>query len=204
MDHKTDRITVRLSKAEARSLGQMTERLGVSESQTVRMCVASARPVVVSTGDEAAVRECSRTIGRMGGLLNQVAHRLNERRDHIPGKDELAGILALIERLSGDLASARSELASLRERQGVRIEEALGQVGRTAVVGGDTRRDVGRPDGDCNADDTDCAGERAATERERAQGGSAAVPAEVSVARAWAERHRDPHGCGTPLDRAEQ
>lgn len=204
MDHKTNRITVRLSKAEARSLGKMTERLGVTESQAIRMCVASARPVVVSTGDEAAVRECSRTIGRMGGLINQIAHRLNERRGLIPDKGELNGILSLMERLSGDLAEARSELASLRERQGTRIEEALGQAGRMAVAGEGTRRDVGRRDSDSDSNDTDCASERATAERRRSSVEGAAVPAEVSVARAWAERHRGPRGCNAPLDQAEQ
>lgn len=129
MGRRGHRITVRLTDAEAGSLDAMAKRLGVTESQAIRMCVASVRPVVVSAGDEEAVRECSRTIGRMGGLLNQVAHRLNERRDFIPDKGELATTLALIERVSGDLASARSELAALRERQGARIEEALGRGG---------------------------------------------------------------------------
>lgn len=125
MGRRDHRVTVRLTQLEARSLREMAARLGVTESQAVRMCVASARPVVVSSGDEEAVRECSRVIGRMGGLVNQIAHRLNERRGLIPDKDELASILLAIERLSGDLASARSDLAAIRARQGARIEEAL-------------------------------------------------------------------------------
>lgn len=120
---------MRLTPAEDRRLGEVAARLGVTESQAVRMCIGSARPVVVSSGDEDAVRECSRVIGRMGGLVNQIAHRLNERRAHIPDKDELAGILLAIERLSRDLASARSDLAAIRARQGARIEEALSRGG---------------------------------------------------------------------------
>ena len=131
MGRRDVRVTVRLTPAEAGTLGKIAESLGVTESQTIRMCVASARPVVVSSGDEDAVRECSRVIGRMGGLLNQVAHRLNERRSHIPDKEELDGILLLIERVSGDLASTRAELASLRERQGARVVEALGRGGHS-------------------------------------------------------------------------
>lgn len=125
MGRRDHRITVRLTPAEDRRLGEMAARLGVTESQAVRMCIGSARPVVVSSGDEDAVRECSRVIGRMGGLVNQIAHRLNERRAHIPDKDELVSILLAIERLSRDLASARSDLAAIRARQGARIEEAL-------------------------------------------------------------------------------
>lgn len=129
MDRRGDRVTVRLTRAEARSIGETAARLGVTESQAIRMCVASARPVVVSSGDEDAVRECSRVIGRMGGLVNQIAHRLNERRGRIPDKDELAAILSAIETLSRDLASARSDLATIRARQGARIEEVLGRGG---------------------------------------------------------------------------
>lgn len=125
MAGRVRRISVRLTDAEASALSAAAGRLGLTDSQFVRACLASARPVIASSGDEESVRECSRTIGRMGGLLNQVAHRLNERRDLIPSEDELERLLSLVAGVGRDLAAARSELAELRERQAARIEEVV-------------------------------------------------------------------------------
>lgn len=127
MPGRAHRISVRLAEPEAKALRELSSRLGCTTSQAVRLCLVSARPVLVSAGDEEALRECSRTIGRMGGLLNQVAHRLNERRDLVPDAETLDRLLRLVTSVSGDLSAARADLVAIRERQGARVEEAMRQ-----------------------------------------------------------------------------
>ena len=103
----------------------MAGRLGLSVSETARRCLRSARPLVVSTEDADAVRECSRQISRVGNSLNQIAHRLNAGVLGLRDSEAESMVLVALNEARAEAAAVRSKLDELLAREGARVREAL-------------------------------------------------------------------------------
>lgn len=126
MTKRPHRETVRLTDAELGRLLQMAGKMGLTPSACLRHCLMDARPVVVSTDDEKALRELSRQVAKIGGHTNQVARVLNARASRL-SPDELRAFARELSRVTEELTGIRVELAAVRDREGARIEEVMDQ-----------------------------------------------------------------------------
>lgn len=124
-DQSAMRVTVRLDPGDAGGLRALSASMRCSLSEAMRRCLRDARPVVVSTGDSDAIRECNRLLAKAGGNLNQVARQLNSGIMKATEPDDVALALDAVGRVSEAVSEARSELVALRAREGARVEEAL-------------------------------------------------------------------------------
>lgn len=120
---KSHRVSVRLSSEEWERLRLVAEIIGESLSSALRLCLKDSRPVVISTGDEEALREVSRQVAKIGGHTNQIARVLNSGVSRL-SRDERAALAGELSRAADALAAIRIELAAIREREGARVEEA--------------------------------------------------------------------------------
>lgn len=104
-------VPVRLTLGERDLLADTARDLGMSISTYIRQVVLS-RPLpprrAVRPIPEVN-RETYHALGRVGGLLNQIAHRLNERRGE-ESTDDLVEVLDTVARL---LSAVRAEVLGL-------------------------------------------------------------------------------------------
>lgn len=106
--HEGDRGTVRLTPGERDQLADTARDLGISISTYIRQVVLS-RPLpprrAVRPIPEVN-RETYHALGRVGGLLNQVAHRLHERR----AEDGASDLLEVLQSVAQLLAAVRVDV----------------------------------------------------------------------------------------------
>ena len=101
-------VPVRLTLGERDQLAETARDLGISISTYMRQVVLS-RPLpprrAVRPIPEVN-RETYHALGRVGGLLNQIAHRLSERR----GEDGANDLLEVLQTIAGLLSAVRAEV----------------------------------------------------------------------------------------------
>lgn len=119
------RVTVRLPTEDAARLAVVAASLGVTESEAMRRCVRDARPVVVSTEDAEAIKECNRLLAKIGGNLNQVAHRLNSGTMSASRSDDVASARTVVSSVGMAVSETREVLVALSAKEGARVREAL-------------------------------------------------------------------------------
>ena len=101
-------VPVRLTLGERDQLAETARGLGISISTYIRQVVLS-RPLpprrAVRPIPEVN-RETYHALGRVGGLLNQIALRMNERR----GEDGADDLLEVLQTVAGLLSAVRAEV----------------------------------------------------------------------------------------------
>lgn len=78
--NRSHKISFRLSDDEYEHLSIVCEALGITYSQYLRRAALTARidrPIVQITLGEESARELGAQFGKIGGLLNQIARKLN-------------------------------------------------------------------------------------------------------------------------------
>lgn len=126
MANRPHRVTVRLTTAELERLLMIAGKAGLTPSAVMRRCLLDARPVVVSTGDEEALRELSRQVAKVGGHTNQIARVLNSGASRL-ASDEFRALSRELSRAAEELSGIRAEITTVREREGARVEEVVGR-----------------------------------------------------------------------------
>ena len=107
MADKTERLTLRLSPADAAAVRAAADEDGCSVSECVRARVASRRPRPRRSASESERAELARLrgeLGKLGSNLNQIARVANEtgRVDW----DTLAGLREQFESLASEISDA--------------------------------------------------------------------------------------------------
>lgn len=123
---RSNRVTIRLDDRELRRLSEVSSKTGLRPAAAMRACLMGARPVVVTTGDEEALREVARQVARVGGHTNQIAYRLNSGSLHPGDPRDLRAVARELSGVVGALSRIRGDLAAIRDRENALIREVGG------------------------------------------------------------------------------